>query len=81
MIQNFDNYTEFVIMVSASGFIASHYVPKNALQSGMIFYSSYYYNANSNAMASIGLNPDGGYQIAQGLAQNSQGSSVAVYGR
>lgn len=80
-IPNFRNYKEFVIIVNAAGFTTSHYIPKSVLQTGMVFSSSYYYSATSFAMATIGLNTDGGYTIGQGVVQNSQGSSIIIWAR
>lgn len=81
IIEDIPEYNEFIVMVSASGFITAHYATKECLLNGPIFTSSYYYNANQHGMATIQLYAGGAYQIAQGLDQNSVDSSIAIYAR
>lgn len=81
VIENFDKYDKFIISISASGFITSHYATKEMLSSAPIFVSSYYYDASQHGMASLKLDGNGTYYIASGLDQNSPSSSIAVYAR
>lgn len=81
IIEDIPEYNDFIVMVSASGFITAHNVSKECLLDGPIFTSSYYYNEAQHGMATIQLYAGGAYQIAQGLDQNSVDSSVAIYAR
>ena len=81
IIDDIPEYNEFIVMVSASGFVSAHYATKECLLNGPIFTSSYYYNEAQHGMATIQLYAGGAYQIAQGLDQNSVDSSVAIYAR
>lgn len=80
-IKKITNYNDFIILVSASGFVASHFATKEVLINGPVFASSYYYNANQHGMATIQLYAGGAYQIGKGVNQNSPSSSVAIYAR
>mgnify|MGYP001852497924 CR=1 FL=1 len=79
-IPGFSNYKEFVIVISASGYVASHYLVKNML-THVNLHSSYYYDSAQHAMAAIRIDPNGTYVLAPGMEQNSQNSSVVIYAR
>lgn len=81
IIEEITDYNDFIILVSASGFITSHFATKEVLINGPIFASSYYYNASQHGMASIQLYAGGAYQIGKGINQNSSSSSVTIYAR
>ena len=81
-INNFTNYKEILIVMNASAFRQTHYVPISILSDSLIpFSSSWYYKEGSNAMATIGLTKNGSYQIGQGVSQNTTGSTIAIYAR
>ena len=81
-INNFTNYKEIIIVISASGFYQTHYVPISALPDSTIpFSSSWYYKSGSNGLATIGLTKNGSYTIGQGVDQNTTGSTIAIYAR
>ena len=79
-IPGFSNYKEFVIAISASGYVLSHYLAKNMI--GVInLQSSYYYDSTQHAMAAIQIKPDGSYTLAPGMKQNSANSTIVIYAR
>ena len=79
-IPGFSNYKEFIIVISASGYVSSHYLVKNML-TYVNLHSSYYYDSAQHAMAAIRIDPNGTYTLAPGMEQNSQNSSVTIYAR
>lgn len=81
VIPNFQNYKEYIVVVSANGYITSHYTVQQSLTGSPIFSSSYYYSATAHGMAAIQIWPNGAYTIAPGMEQNSINSSIAIYAR
>lgn len=79
-IPGFSNYKEFVIVISASGYVASHYLVKNML-TYVNLHSSYYYDSAQHAMAAIRIDLNGTYTLAPGMEQNSNNSTVVIYAR
>lgn len=81
-LSNFANYNEFVIVISANGFYTQHYIHKSTLTTvKKPFVGSWYYSASSFAMATFAMNNKGEYSVGQGVSQNTDGSSIAVYAR
>lgn len=81
IIPGFRNYKEFVIMISASGYITSHYLAKNMITTPINLQSSYTYESAGSRMAAIQIDANGTYTLAPGMEQNSQNSSVVIYAR
>ena len=81
IIPGFRNYKEFVIMISASGYITSHYLAKNMITTPINLQSSYTYESAGSRMAAIRIDANGTYTLAPGMEQNSQNSSVVIYAR
>lgn len=81
-IENFKNYNEFVILLSANGFVNSNYVTREILDLmstyGIygLFQSSYYYAQSSHAMCTFSINNNGNYGIAAGTAGNENGKII-----
>lgn len=83
IIPGFGDYKEFIVMISASGYITSHYLKKNMIVDASLCSSYYYSHDNSfqSAMAAIKITMEGTYLLAPGMSQNSPNSSVTIYAK
>lgn len=80
-IAGFSDYAEYIVAISASGYIASYHATPETLNGNPIFSSSYYYSTALHAMAAIQLQKSGAYALAPGMDKNSDNSSVSIYAR
>lgn len=83
VIENFTQYNEFIIIICANGFYQTYYVQRKWLDINIVitFVSSWIHDNGIKAMATIGLNGGGYYEIAKGVGQNSSNSSISIYAR
>ena len=84
-IEGFNNYSEYLILLTAGEYANTHYVPRIVLEtaeeSGIIFTTSHYFSNESHKMSTSPVNSNGEYSAGRGLSQNSSASTVTVYAK
>ena len=83
-IPNFTKYKEFVVIISATGFYKSYYVPMIFMDwanTAVTFANFWQYGNASEGYATISINTNGYYVIGSGIGKNTSGSSISVWAR